>query len=144
MNADIVPVDKLLSSFVRLVDLDFVADMNLDYRSCAQPGERAYAAVSHNCSIFTLHTYTTHTHADAVVGAVADAVAVAVADAVSDDVADAFVVCPDLSRVMGLVHRSCAQPGERAYAAVSHNCSIFTLHTYTTHTQTRPNQEYLN
>ena len=27
-------------------------------RSCAQPGERAYAAVSHNCSIFTLHTYT--------------------------------------------------------------------------------------
>ena len=62
LNADFVPVDKLLSSFVRLVDLDFVADMNLDYRSCAQPGERAYAAVSHNCSIFTFHTYTTHTH----------------------------------------------------------------------------------
>ena len=31
----------------------------LDYRSCGQPADRAScAAVSHNCSIFTLHTYT--------------------------------------------------------------------------------------
>ena len=41
---------------------------NFDQRSCAenscgQPADRAsYTAVSHNCSIFTLNTYTTHTH----------------------------------------------------------------------------------
>ena len=42
-----------------------------------------------------------------------------------------------------LLH-SCGQPADRAYAAVSHNCSIFTLHTYTTHTQTRQNQHHFN
>ena len=33
-------------------------------------------------------------------------------------------------------YRSCPQPAERAYTAVSHNCSIFTPYRYTTHTQT--------
>ena len=72
---------------MRLVDLEF-ADMNLDYRSCAQPGERAYAAVSHNCSIFTLHTYTTHTHAVADADADAAADKAEAADAAADAAAD--------------------------------------------------------
>ena len=36
--------------------------MYYDHRSCAQPGERAYAAVSHNCSIFAHLTHTQPTH----------------------------------------------------------------------------------